>query len=185
MANERWTREQIQNLVINILTLQKKGLSVRRACEKIARQDVLYAIKLENKLKYFRRKNKDIFLQIKKDVFEGRTFNAKNVISFRKVQSKNKENYKANLSDSEIKSLFMGLVKLVKKSAISEYSNIVEKNTQNTDKNFKLALVSIEKEKRKSACLKEENKRLNLKVNQLKLKVQQMRCDLKINKNKR
>lgn len=129
-----FTPEETELSINEINNLLSKGYSVRKACFKVACGDVKKMLRLQNKYRSIHRQldkenqkanssksKKDISKSdFKKELFKTSNFKANKKGNLEKEKSGNvliMPHHKSSLSDSEITSLFMGLVKLVKKSA--------------------------------------------------------------------
>jgi len=143
---ELFDRSQEVDMVEKIDKLLALGLSVRGACFKLANGDLTMMTRFQNK-----------YQNIKRKCGLGK------IIKF--------ENKQKSLTDSDINSLFLGLVKLIKKTAIEEYSQ--NEIQENASANFMLkkTLADLKKKDRQIAqmredyeFLKKENERLNMRL---------------------
>lgn len=89
-------KEESENVMQEIEELTSQGLSVRSACFKLSGGDLAQMTRLQNK-----------YQNMKKSISDEK------IIPFRKKQKL--------LTDADINSLFLGLVKLIKKNAVDEY----------------------------------------------------------------
>lgn len=138
--------EQSEKLLLQqISQLTAQGMSVRAACEKLAGGDLVVMTRIQNKYQSLKRKKTK----------------ADNVVLFRK---------QTLLGEEEINSLFLGLVKLVKKSATEELE--VKAREEKIKANLEIKKIAkllfekdeiIENMKRELINLKEENKILKTK----------------------
>ncbi len=141
-------KEAEEKLLLQVRQMTKQGMSVRNACEKISGGDLCLMTRLQNKIQNIKRKN------LQKD----------NVILFK--QRKN------TLTENDINSLFMGLVKLIKKTTTEEIEERVKIEKISTDNLLKKAVFDlgekdrmIEKLKDEFKTLKNENKKLSDRLN--------------------
>lgn len=113
-----FTPEEAELSIRKIEDLLKKGYSVRKACFEVASGDVKQMLRLQNKFRSTKQKISD-YLSLDKS--SKRTFSGDSKTSNSNNENKSNllimPNTKTVLTDSEINSLFMGLVKLVKKVA--------------------------------------------------------------------
>ncbi|MDD2445367.1 MAG: hypothetical protein PHX09_00955 [Clostridia bacterium] len=113
-----FTPEEAELSIRKIEDLLKKGYSVRKACYEVASGDVKQMLRLQNKFRSTKQKISD-YLSLDKS--NKRTFSGDSKTSNSNNDNKSNllimPNTKTVLTDSEINSLFMGLVKLVKKVA--------------------------------------------------------------------
>lgn len=110
-----FTPEEAELSIRKIEDLLKKGYSVRKACFEVASGDVKQMLRLQNKFRCTKLKINNCLKSDKPH----KTIFANNINP--NPENKNNllvmPNSKTVLTDGEINSLFMGLVKLVKKSA--------------------------------------------------------------------
>jgi len=143
---EHFSEKDKTELKKQIEGLTEKGFSVRNACEKLANGNIKEMLRIQNKYRSLSAKPKQA-----------------KVIPFPKQKTQNNK-----LSDEDIKSLFMGLVKLVKEnekaSLQSDLKLLVSKQEQQKRKELVLLeqkQVEIEMLKKEIAELTNKNKKLN------------------------
>ncbi|MDE6583624.1 MAG: hypothetical protein K2K31_03150 [Clostridia bacterium] len=139
---QNFDKSEEDKLVSQIETLQKQGLSVRSACLKLSKGDLTMMTRLQNKYQNIKRKESPA----KQD----------NIIMFR-------QNRKV-LTDSDITSLFMGLVRLIKKTSMED---AMEKVQLSSTRDLKQALSELEEKNKKIALLEkkiEDMKQENAKL---------------------
>ena len=109
-----FTPQETELSINKINNLVEKGFSVRKACFEIASGDVKKMLRLQNKYRSLNRKEVD-------EDKNNSQYKAKNLKENQKLNNMGNvlfmPNNKTILTDNEITSLFMGLVKLVKKVA--------------------------------------------------------------------
>ncbi len=132
-----FTIEETELSMNKINSLLKKGYSVRRACLEVAQGNIKEMLRLQNKYRSLKLKNKihDCFIKIKnskKQLFNNNSKFQQKTSNILQMPNRNNP----VLTDEEIKSLFMGLVNLVKKSAIDQFDKKIYKQLQ--DANFEL-----------------------------------------------
>ena len=132
-----FTIEETELSMNKINSLLKKGYSVRRACLEVAQGNIKEMLRLQNKYRSLKLKNKihDCFIKIKnskKQLFNNNSKFQQKTSNILQMPNRNNP----VLTDEEIKSLFMGLVNLVKKSAIEQFDKKIYKQLQ--DANFEL-----------------------------------------------
>lgn len=148
-----FSKDEEDSLMQKIDGLVESGCSVRKACMTLSNGDVNQMLRFQNKYRNFKSKQKPM----EKD----------NIIKFTKK--------KEGISESELQALFMGLVRLVKRSAqeeaTSQTRNILERANIELRKTI-VALNSKEKEYRELKVqflkVKEENSKLVKDVFKLK-----------------
>lgn len=154
---KNFDKEQEGELFDQIDALVRNGLSVRGACLKLSNGDLTTMTRFQNKYQNMKRK---LVQNITKD---GR----KNISNLKNSQMGEVIPFKANakgLTDNDINSLFLGLVKLIKKSAQEEAQNtpsdLLKRAFENlNEKNNEITRLKLEFER-----LKRENGRLMQKV---------------------
>lgn len=137
-------------LLKQIDNLTEKGQSVRSACKELSGGDVGVMTRIQNKYQNLKRKN---CAQEKN-----------NIIMFRQKQK--------NLTENDITSLFLGLVKLIKKTAIDDFVEQTKLEKQSSAFLLKKALLDLGKKEKKIAelradfeVLKSENEKLIERLN--------------------
>lgn len=148
-----FSKDEEDSLMQKIDGLVESGYSVRKACMTLSDGDIGTMLRFQNKYRNFKAKQKPI--------------EKNNIIKFTKR--------KEGITESELQALFMGLVRLVKRSAKEEASmqtnSILEKTNIELRKTI-IALNTKEKEyrelKEQLTKVKEENSRLVKDVFKLK-----------------
>lgn len=121
-----FTKEECDENMTKIKNLLQKGYSVRKACFEVAHGDANNMLRLQNK--FHSEKHAQKLQQEKKVLF---------------MPSRN-----PTLSDTEINSLFLGLVKLVKKSAEENAEYLMLNKVQSANAELRKSIKEIaEKEK--------------------------------------
>ena len=143
-------KKQESKLVEQIESLVENGHSVREACQILSNGDIKKMIRLQNKYQSIKEKCK--------------------IIKFPE-QSKKKNGQR--LSDAEINSLFLGLVKLVREQALGDSQQQVKQYLEISSEEKRKQIVETQQKqneidllKEQIKALQEQNKKLN---NQLKI----------------
>lgn len=146
-----FSSEEKKSVIENIDKLVAKGYSVRRACQELSNGDLSLMLRYQNKYNNLKKSQQP-----------------NNVITFKKKRT--------ILTDNELNSLFIGLARLVKKSAIEEVMEGVklEKSALNfmlkkTMEELKKKDILLEKIKDECENLKIENNRLKIDVSKRKM----------------
>lgn len=164
--NEKFSDKETKELFDKIENLKHNGESVRSACLKLANGNLEEMVRLQNKYRVESKKRKEKQIQ---NSFEQQSVlvNKNNIITLPK---KNK-----TLSDSDINSLFLGLVKLVKKNAIEEANQNLIKDATFANEALRKTLMNLSKReneinsiRREFKLLKKENENLKTKLNDYK-----------------
>lgn len=132
-----FTKEQEENFMKEIKALTESGMSVRSACFKLSGGDMTLMTRLQNKYQNLKTQN---------------TL-PNNIVKFRQKF----------LTDSDINSLFLGLVKLIKKNA----SESAEERVRNSANLLKEAYAELAKKDREIFFIKEDLKKLKLENEKL------------------
>jgi len=151
-----FTKIEEKNLINKIEDLTAKGKSVRAACFELSNGDPVLMLRYQNKYRNYNKKPEE------QDFVE-----QSNIIRF--------TSQKQGLTENDINSLFMGLIRLVKRNLTNEIEKkeIAEKESLN-DKLRKTITMLGEKEneisllKEKFESLKKENQSLSQKMLKLK-----------------
>ena len=143
------------SLMTKIENLVKAGMSVRAACHKLGGGDLTLMTRLQNKYQNMKRKTH----LIKFD----------NVIPFKKKQK--------CLTESEINSLFFGLVKLIKKSVTEELVEKGENEKRTATILLRKSFDDLQKKDEELQLLKKELKLLKLQNCRLSEKINVKQCD--------
>lgn len=174
---EKFSEAETRKLVKEILRKKCLGISTRKACLELAEGDVNKMIRFQNKFRSIVQADKKLYSscleELRKEGLEERTIKKNNVVLMKKQEEK-------KLSEDEINSLFLGLIRLVKKSAAqsaakqfeseSEFATTALRNSLSklalaNQKNENL-LRQLEKVKDRENKLEEENIALKTKIAQ-------------------
>ncbi len=141
-----FSQEQEGKLMRDIDGLVKGGVSVRTACQKLSGGDLTLMTRLQNKYQNLKKKNR-----------------SDNIIVFKQRQKM--------LSENDINSLFMGLVKLIKKTAIDEFMEKTRLEKESSAFLLKKAFVDLSRKDKQISELKEEFSNLKKENLQLHIKL--------------
>ena len=149
--------EETKELVMSILKQTSKGMSVRKACLTLADGDIGLMVRYQNKFRTVVVKNKDLYDSCVSELSgQGLSIKAQNKMPNNVVKFKQKQSF---LTDSDINSLFLGLVKLVKKQAGEEIGKGLK--IQNEKANLMLRKTLVELSEKENEI---KNLRRNFKV---------------------
>lgn len=181
----KFDERQTKKLLEYIKKRTKEGKSVRGACVEIVGNDAKNLVRMQNKyrLEMNREKNKKTqknskILQ-KNDVFgekngKNEQNSKNNLISFPVEQKLLPQ----KLTDAEIQSLFLGLVKLVKKSTLLSIEEEIKNEQEKLSVVIRKSTVEINQKNEKIEKLLSENKKLSTQVLTLKSKLEELRTSL-------
>jgi hypothetical protein len=185
---KEFTKKQEYDLAYFILQKQREGKSVRNSCLVLSNNSVSDMIRYQNKYRSMLKNDPKLIEKINKKLDaimpkKQTSLNNAKVLAFPKNNPKPSEN-KNKLTDDELKGLFMGLVKLVKKSANLELSTTLKKECNFANESLRKALVDMRKKEQKISELTNVNKDLSVKVKQLQDKLMKLRSTQVKNINK-
>ncbi len=153
-----FSEEEQVKLIEEIDRLVKSGLSIRKACLQLSNGDINKMLRYQNKYRNFLAKSK-----------QTPSF-PDNIITFTKKK-------KEFLSDSDINSLFLGLVRLVKRTAIEEQSLKAKQERDNANQVLRKAMLDINKKDKEIAKLKDDFLRLKLENSKLIQNMMKLKCE--------
>ena len=155
-----FSHEEEKELMEKIEMMTQKGVSVRKACFILAEGDALKLLRYQNKYRNFISKKKQKEPQLLPE----------KVIAFQKPQTK-------GLSDSEVQSLFMGLVRLVKRNAVIEGEERAKQKLNVANERLKKTLLTIQVQAQEIEKMKERYNQLKQQNNELARNLLRSRCD--------
>lgn len=136
-------------LMEDVDNLVQSGMSVRTACQKLSGGDLTIMTRLQNKYQNLKKKKRP-----------------ENVIVFRQKQK--------SLSENDINSLFLGLVRLIKRAAIDEFMEKTKLEKESSAFLLKKAFVDLSRKDKQISELKEEFSNLKKENVQLHLKLESL-----------
>lgn len=175
---EKFSEDETRKLVKEILRRKCLGVSTRKACLELAKDDVNKMIRFQNKFRSVVQGDRKLYSscleELRKEGLEERTIKKNNVVLMKKQEEK-------KLSEDEINSLFLGLIRLVKKSAVqsaekqfeseSEFASNALRNSLSklalANQKNEILLKQLEKVREHENKLEEENIALKTKIAQL------------------
>jgi hypothetical protein len=134
-----FSENETEKLVESVLSLTSKGYSVRKACLILAKNDAIKMIRYQNKFRSVVLKDKNLYekclnnLEIQNPNFAKKR--PSNVLNF--------TNPKTFLTESDINSLFLGLVKLVQKQTQEKTQKECNLDYQKANDELRKMLVKI------------------------------------------
>lgn len=187
---EKFSNEETKNLVKEILRRKCLGFSTRKACLELANGDVNKMIRFQNKFRSVVATSREIYSQcldeLKREGLGEKEIKKGNIILMKKQEEK-------KLNDDDINSLFLGLIRLVKKSAAQSVAKEFESESEfaanalrNSLSKLAIANQKIENLSAELIKIKEQKERFEEENISLKTKIAQMMSDKveKLNKNK-
>ena len=141
--------------------LKDEGISVRRACRKLAKNDEKLSIRMQNKYRNALKTQPELVSKILEDLrsknIKTRNVSSNNILELPK-QTTN------TISQQEIQALFMGLVRLVKKSAQEEFECQLVDEVKSVNNQLQNSLIDLRRKEILVAELQEQNKILTHKL---------------------
>ncbi len=158
--------EEEKALMKEVDDMVQKGISVRKACLTLSGGDISQMLRYQNKYRNYLAKNKKNQQNIdKNDKLE----KPDNVITFKRMGK--------TLSDSEVQSLFMGLVRLVKRNALEESEEAYKARLTQANESLRKAIAKLSTSQRDNDKLKEELSKVKNENSRLVNLNLQLRCD--------
>ena len=169
---KEFSDDETRELVMKILQMTSKGISVRKACLTLANGDITQMVRFQNKFRTVVVKQKELFEEcLSKLQTKGTQYvvskRPDNVIAFR--------NTKTSLTDSDINSLFLGLVKLVKKQAIEQATKNQEIEITRANSMLRKTLVSLRQKEDEIKSLQKNFKLLSKENEKLSEEIKLLR----------
>lgn len=155
------------------ILLQNDGLSVRGACRKLANGDKKLMIRYQNKYRNTLKHNPQLVEKILTELRSQnvRVRNFKNNISIMPVKQE-------KITEKEIQSLFWGLVRLVKRNAEEEIENTLKREAEFANTALQNSLVDLRRKEVLIKELREQNKALKIKLENMTQNLQQSQQNL-------
>lgn len=151
-----FSQQETNKTMLAITNLTKKGYSVRKACLLLANGDIAKMVRLQNKYRTTRKKQTQLPEKM-----------PQNIVSIPVKRT--------TLSENEINSLFLGLVKLIKTSAKQEFNIKVQQDAEHANALLRKTLVNLSNKERQLELLKksfellkEEKEKLDEKIKLLR-----------------
>ena len=138
---KEFTKEESKALVMSVLKLTAQGMSVRKACLVLAKENISQMVRYQNKFRTIMIKDKQLFDECIGELrTNGIDIASKKELPNNIIQFKERKNI---LSDSDINSLFIGLVRLVKKQAGEEADKTLKMQNEKANNLLRKALVEL------------------------------------------
>ena len=167
-TGKAFSKKETEALVSRVVCGLAAGKSVRKVCEELANNNLKETTRLQNKYRNTINKDPSIIARITlKPKAEGEdikhmsarinTGKVNNIITMPKQES-------SRLTDGEIKSLFLGLVRLVKRSAAEEVALELRRECEFANSTLRNTLIDLRRKDRVLEELKEQNTKLTTQV---------------------
>lgn len=160
---------ETEKLISEIVRLKNLGYSVRSACLKLADGDLDTMVRLQNKYRVMKSKQPKV-IEIKRNELKQKGFVVNNESNIIKMPTK------PTLSDNDITSLFMGLVKLVKKTATENANKNLIKDAEFANDSLRKALVNLSQKESEIKKIRKQFKILEKENQTLKGELFDLKC---------
>lgn len=174
---KKFSNIETEKLITEILRLKCLGLSIRKACLKLANNSPEIMLRYQNKFRSIMKDDKELYnkclLNLRKNGLSPLNESQKenNIVYMKKPEER-------KLTDEDVNSLFLGLVKLVKRNVVenleknltteAEFANTALRETllkvTNLEKEVESKKQELNKEQEKNKKIAEENFILKTKI---------------------
>lgn len=177
-----FTEKETRSIISNILKLNNEGYSIRKACLKLANNDVNLMVRYQNKYRSVLKTNPQLIEEISKELNINQlktNINSSNLIYFKKQEPK-------AITENDINSLFLGLIKLVKKSATESVEKKLISELDFANSTLRKTLVKLSKTEQSYKELENAYKHEKIENEKLKLENAYLRSEIAnmLNKHK-
>lgn len=175
-----FTENETREIISNILKLNNEGYSIRKACLKLANNDVNLMVRYQNKYRSVLKTNPKLIEEISKELnINQLKTNSNNLIYFKKQEPK-------TITENDINSLFLGLIKLVKKSATESVEKKLISELDFANSTLRKTLVKLSKTEQSYKELENNYKHEKIENEKLKLENAYLRSEIAnmLNKHK-
>lgn len=177
-----FTEKETRSIISNILKLNNEGYSIRKACLKLANNDVNLMVRYQNKYRSVLKTNPKLIEEISKELNINQlktNINSSNLIYFKKQEPK-------TITENDINSLFLGLIKLVKKSATESVEKKLISELDFANSTLRKTLVKLSKTEQSYKELENAYKHEKIENEKLKLENAYLRSEIAnmLNKHK-
>ena len=155
-----FSKEEENDLMKKIDDMVSVGMSVRKACYTLSKGDVGQMLRYQNKYRNFLSKTNSA---------NENNLDGEKIIKFTKKRT--------TLTDNEIQSLFMGLVRLVKRNAIEEISDKVKVDFENANQELRKAIIELHNKEKEYKDLKNEFLKIKEENAKLISNMIKLKCD--------
>lgn len=155
--SESFSKIEEQNLVNKIDMLKNQGKSVRSACYELSNGDPTVMLRYQNKYRNFTKAQ------------SGQSAEQNNIIRF--------TSRKQGLSENDITSLFMGLVRLIRRNIASDLEEKQAKEKEGLNEKLRKAIVMLGEKDSQLLSLKEKFEKLRKENQSLNQKMIKLKCE--------
>ena len=159
---DKFTAPEKFDLLKTVEENLQKGISVRATCMYLANNDAKIMLRLQNKYRNMikvKNKEADSVVEIEKKAYQNskQKERNKNIINIATAKAKNNN----SIGEHELNALFLGLVRIVKKTALENVSKELKQECKMATENFRQTLIDLNKTE--EALKKEQVKNMALK----------------------
>ena len=158
--SKSFSQEETLKLINFIEKEKNKGISVRKSCYNLSNGDPVKMLRFQNKYRNYLKS---------KSIVEQEAVNDNKIIRF--------TNRKQGLTENDITSLFLGLVRLVKRNLTSEIEQKEEKEKETLNQKLRKAVSQIGEKENEIALLKSKFEKLQKEYSQLNQKMIKLKCE--------
>ncbi len=186
--SDKFSEEETKNLIKEILRQKCMGVSVRKSCLNLADGDLSKMVRFQNKFRNISATNRKLYEQCLSELKSeglGIKSEKRNVVYMKPQERK--------LSDEDVNSLFLGLINLVKKTAIENVEKSLVSETEFANTTLRQTLSKLSQAEKTVSTLSSEltslqieNKKIREENILLKTKIAKFMSQqiVKTNKNK-
>ena len=160
---KEFSNEETKELVLKILNQTSKGISVRKACLNLANGDINKMVRFQNKFRTVVLKDKELYESCINEL-KNKGVSVKSKLPNNVISMPDRRNI---LTESDINSLFLGLVKLVKKQATMQVSTTLKHECEKANQTLRKTLVELSEKDNELKMLRKQFKVLNMQNNKL------------------
>ena len=167
-----FSSKETKEILTKIIKLNSEGYSIRKACLTLANNDVNMMVRYQNKYRSVLKTNPKLIEDIKKDLNITSTSTLKE--NFEKADCNNLIYFKKQepkvVSEKDINALFLGLIKLVKKSAAESVEKKLISELDFANSTLRKTLVKLSKTEQDLKDIEKLNE--NFKIDNEKLRLE-------------
>lgn len=175
--HELFSNQELSIKIEKVMDLYKNGHSLRQSCMIVANNDKKLALRYQNKIRNMNLYRKTKIITIPANKIANSNSNSNQDTKLFNMPLKN-----SYVSDQDITNLFMGLVRLVKRTTENNIKERIKAQFSNANKKLYEVMNTLERENIKNNELEKENATLRHKLEQYEndIKLQEMKYLQKI-----
>lgn len=169
IKTNHFTDEETAKLLRAILRNDKK-MSVRKACFELADGDANLMMRYQNKYRNALKTQPELIKKISQEL-QSQNIKTRDEVTRNNIMIMPLKQQET-ITEKEIQSLFWGLVKLVKRSAEEEVQANLKREAEFANNTLSNALIDLRRKEMLIKELKEQNERLNLRLKDTEIKLE-------------